>query len=184
MNTATTEITIAKLRSSFATHGLPEVIVSDNGTVFTSQEFKIFTQGNGIRHVISAPYHPSSNGLGERAVETFKQGMKKQVQETVETKVVRFLLNYRTAPQSTTGETPAQLRWWCSLRTHVDILKPNVAARVATAQTQQKNGHDRHSRTWSFSVADTVYARNYNGNGNWIPGTIVEATDPVSVKVE
>ena len=60
VNNATTEITIAKLRSTFATHGLPEVIVSDNGAVFTSQEFKIFTQRNGIRHVTSAPYHPSS----------------------------------------------------------------------------------------------------------------------------
>jgi transposase InsO family protein len=73
VNTATTEITIAKLRSTFATHSLPEMIVSDNGTVFTSQEFKIFIQRNGIRHVTSALYHPSSNGLAERAVQSFKQ---------------------------------------------------------------------------------------------------------------
>ena len=32
VNTATAETTIAKLRSMFATHGLPEMIVSDNGT--------------------------------------------------------------------------------------------------------------------------------------------------------
>jgi len=32
VNNETTEITIAKLRSTFATHGLPEMIVSDNGT--------------------------------------------------------------------------------------------------------------------------------------------------------
>ena len=100
--------------------------------------------------------------------------MKKHGQGTVETKVVRFLLSYRTTPQTTAGERPAQLRWGCLPGTHVDILKPNVAARVAAAQTQQKSRHDRHSKTRSFSVGDTVYARNYNGNGKWIPGTIFE----------
>ena len=184
VNTATAETTIAKLKSTFATHGLPEMIVSDNGTMFTSQEFKIFTQRNGIRHVTSAPYHPSSNGLAERAVQTFKQGMKKQRQGTVETKVARFLLSYRTTPQTTTGETPAQLRWGRSLRTHVDLLKPNVATTIATAQMQQKSQHDQHSKPRPFSVGDTVYARNYSGNGKWIPGRIVEVTGPVSVKVE
>ena len=34
--------TIDKLRQVFATHRLPEVIVSDNGTAFTSKEFKEF----------------------------------------------------------------------------------------------------------------------------------------------
>ena len=32
--------TIDKLRQVFATHGLPEVLVSDNGTAITSKEFK------------------------------------------------------------------------------------------------------------------------------------------------
>ena len=184
VNTATTETTITKLRATFATHGIPEVIVSDNGTVFTSHEFKTFTQRNGIRHITAAPYHPSSNGLAELAVQTFKQGMKKQVQGTVETKLSRLLLSYRTTPQTTTGETPAKLRWGRTLRTHMDLLKPNVAQRVETAQTQQKNRHDQNSRPRSFSVGDSVYARNYSGDGKWMPGTIVEQTGPVSVKVE
>ena len=81
VNSATTEATIEELRATFATHGLPEMIVSDNGSVFTSGEFKVFMQRNGIRHVASAPYHPSSNGLVERAVQAFKQGMKKQERE-------------------------------------------------------------------------------------------------------
>jgi hypothetical protein len=98
--------------------------------------------------------------------------------------VARFLLSYHTTSQTTTGKTSAQLRWGRSLRTHVDLLKPNVVPRVAMAQTQQKSRHDQHSRPRSFSIGDTVYARNYNGNGKWIPGTIVEVAGPVSVKVE
>ena len=53
VNTANTQGTLTKLRETFATHGLPEVIVSDNGTVFTSEEFKVFCQKNGIRHYSS-----------------------------------------------------------------------------------------------------------------------------------
>ena len=49
---------IEKLRMIFATHGLPQKIVTDNEPSFTSDEFKRFVEGNGIKHVTSAPYHP------------------------------------------------------------------------------------------------------------------------------
>eukprot|EP00731_Ephydatia_muelleri_P014454 Em0008g174a len=65
--------TIRELRHLFATHGLPEIVVSDNGTAFSSTEFGCFMKHNGIRHIRCAPYHPSSNRLAERAVQTFKE---------------------------------------------------------------------------------------------------------------
>ena len=57
-NSCTSAITIEKLRDSFATHGLPDTLVSDNGPCFVSQEFEGFMKGSGIRHVWTAPYHP------------------------------------------------------------------------------------------------------------------------------
>ena len=42
VNPATSAITIQKLRSMFAAHGLPRVVVSDNGSVLTSNEFQEF----------------------------------------------------------------------------------------------------------------------------------------------
>ena len=38
--------TIEKLRTTFATHGLPEVLVSDNGLTFVSTEFEEFLELN------------------------------------------------------------------------------------------------------------------------------------------
>ena len=73
VTTATSTVTIEHLRSIFSTHGLPEMLVMDNGSVFTSEEFKTFTKQNGIRHSTSAPYHPASNELAEKAVQTFKE---------------------------------------------------------------------------------------------------------------
>ena len=65
--------TIEHLRFIFATHGLPEMLVTNNDSVLTSTEHKVFLHRNGIRHVTSTPYHPASNGLAERAVQTFKE---------------------------------------------------------------------------------------------------------------
>ena len=71
------EQAIKALKRVFATHGLPEVLVSDNGTAFTSTEFQTFVKRNGFRHVKTAPYHPASNGLAEQAVQTVKEALKK-----------------------------------------------------------------------------------------------------------
>ena len=47
---------IEELRTVFAKFGIPETIVTDNGTGFMSQEFKMFVKKNSIKHVTSAPF--------------------------------------------------------------------------------------------------------------------------------
>ena len=78
VNAATSAVTVEH-------HGLPEVLVTSNGSVFCSAEFNQFTSNNGILHIKTAPYHPSSNGLAERVVQTFKMCMKKQMNGTIKT---------------------------------------------------------------------------------------------------
>ncbi len=78
-------------------------LVSENAAYFVSTEFKEFINKNGIRHVTSSPFHASSNGLAERAVQTFKTMMKKAGEGSVASKVARVLFSYRITPQSPTG---------------------------------------------------------------------------------
>ena len=66
---------------------------------------RTFCQKNGITHTTSAPYHPSSNGLAERAVQIVKQGIKKLQEGSLKDKVSRTLFTYRTTPHTTTGQT-------------------------------------------------------------------------------
>ena len=94
VTSATSSITIEKLRGMFATHGIPDIIVSDNGTVFTSEEFETFMKLNGIRHIKTAPYHLSTNGLAERAVQTLKKNLKKSKAGSLKTRISRFLFKY------------------------------------------------------------------------------------------
>ena len=49
-NVATSRGMIEKLRATFAIHGIPTTLVSDNGSNFCSEEFKDFMRKNGIHH--------------------------------------------------------------------------------------------------------------------------------------
>ena len=154
----TSSVTIKKLRSTFATFGIPEILVTDNGSNFTSSEFEEFLKFNGIRHIKTAPYHPASNGLAERAVQTVKSGKKKLTSGTLETRVARFLFNYRITPQTTTGVSPSELLFGRCLRCHLDFLRPNLDAKVRQNQSRQKELHDFHARDRELVEGDSVLA--------------------------
>ena len=173
MTTASTSAaTISLMRRSFASLGLPEVIVSDNAANFTSDEFEQFLKKNGVKHVRTPPYHPSSNGLAERAVQTFKEGMRKMTDGSLETKLSRFLFKYRMTPQSTTGVSPAELIFGRRLRSHLDNIRPDIDRKTRLNQERQKQGHDRRARVREFRLNDLVYAKSYGSGASWLPGKI------------
>ena len=122
----TTRSTVEALRTVFATHGLLEMLVTDNGTAFTSREFKDFISRNAIRHVTTSPYYPSSNGLAERVVQTFKKAFKKLAPDSVNRRLAQFLLQYHLTPHTSTGASPAELLMGRRPRIALDALKPSV----------------------------------------------------------
>ena len=137
MTSTTSEATIHKLQTVFAQFGLPETLVSDNGPNLVSAEFEEFLQRNGITHVTSSPYHPATNGLAERAVQIFKQGMRKVKDGKLSDRMARFLFSYRITPQSSTGISPAELLQGRKLRSRLDLLKPSIATQVEKKQQKQ-----------------------------------------------
>ena len=162
VNAATLQATFEKLQLVFSTHGLPEVIVSDNGTSFTSEEFAGFIRSNGIRHLTSAPYHPASNGLAERAVQILKNALKKDPGGvSLETQIACFLFHYQITPHSTTGIAPAELLMGRRPRSRLDLLYPNIADRVRKRQFDQKRGHDQHCQQRQLSAGQIVWVRNH-----------------------
>ena len=119
VSTPSSQQAIKAPRHIFSTHGLPEVLVSDNGSAFTSMDFATFVKS---RHIRCAPYHPA-NGQAERVVQTFKEAMKKMVTgRDLDTHLSRFLFQYRLIPHLTTGHFPAELMFGCKPRSHLDFL--------------------------------------------------------------
>nr|XP_054921049.1 uncharacterized protein LOC126519054 [Dermacentor andersoni] len=109
----------------------------------------------GARHVLTAPYHPSSNGLAERFIQTLKNALRKDCTGgTLQVKLHKFLLSYRNTPHATTRESPAALLLGRRLRSRLDAVKPSVGERVAHRQCTQ--ALSRPCRERHFLVGDSV----------------------------
>lgn len=137
MSSTTTTATVERLHVLIAQFGLPEMLVTDNGTNFVSAEFAEFTRRNGIHHLTLAPAHPASNGMAKRAVRTFKEGISRLQNGSVLDRFSRFLFTYRNTPQSTTGTSPAELLQGRRLRSPLDLVKPDLEGRVMKEQLKQ-----------------------------------------------
>ena len=64
----TSEIEIKFLYGLFARFGIVDSIVTDNGSQFTSKDFKDFCEIYQIKPIITAPFQLQSNGQAERFV--------------------------------------------------------------------------------------------------------------------
>lgn len=74
-------------------------------------EFQIFTSRHKIKHVTTAPEHPSSNGLVESYEHIPKEEMQKMNQWrcSLNLKLSQFLLSYNLTPQMVTGMSPDEV---------------------------------------------------------------------------
>ncbi|XP_055711433.1 uncharacterized protein K02A2.6-like [Phlebotomus papatasi] len=164
---------IKVFRDLFATHGIPAEVCSDNGRAFVSEEMKEFWCSHGIKHFTVAPYHPSSNGLAERMVQSVKDKLKK-LDGDIESRVRELLMNQHTTPHATTGKSPAELLMGRRLKTLLSKVLPD----------ELEEGRKVDGQARQFAVGDHVFARNYGSGPKWIAATIVEKTGPVSYQVQ
>ena len=67
---------VMKSGVQFSRHGIPEVLLSDNGPQFISAEFSSFCESYHIDHWNSSPYWPQGNGKAEAAVKVAKSAEK------------------------------------------------------------------------------------------------------------
>ncbi|RWS24392.1 uncharacterized protein B4U80_01971, partial [Leptotrombidium deliense] len=178
LHRTTSKFIIGCLRQMCATHGIFEEITTDNGPQFVSIEFEEWCKRNNVRHSTSTPYHPASNGIAERAVQTFKQGFKKQSVECKHTRLQRFLFNYRNTVHTATGETPSQMLFRRKLRTPLDNIKPSSQE---SAQEKYKRSSDRHARDRNFEEGDDVQIRTFEGNEeSWSQAKIISQSGVVT----
>ena len=176
MQSTTSTKTIERLSEIFGRNGLPKVLVSDNGPQLTSQEFSNFLTANGIRHIKTAPFHPSSNGQAERFVQTLKKGLRSSSSSDLPLirRLSNFLLHYRRAPHALTKRSPAELFLGRPIRSRLDCLKPQE--RDATFV--------KESSSTKFNIGDLVLARCYTGTQKWTTGRILKAVGSVHYSIQ
>ena len=59
-------------RNAVAEHGAPDRILTDRGSVFRAEAFEAVLADHGVRHTLTRPAHPWTNGRIERIFRTFK----------------------------------------------------------------------------------------------------------------
>uniref|UniRef100_A0A915DR15 RNA-directed DNA polymerase n=1 Tax=Ditylenchus dipsaci TaxID=166011 RepID=A0A915DR15_9BILA len=176
MQSTSADAVISKLKSLFVRHGLPETLVSDNGTQFSSNVFRQFCKSNGVEQLFSPAYHPQSNGQAERFVATFKNALFKlkegrNLLEAIEL----FLLSYRTTPCSSApnGVSPAEAFLGRKLRAKLDLLLPSSHEQsVRNGQMEQQFNRRNGAKNRQFHSGDSVLCHLVVSR-QWVKGTII-----------
>ncbi|XP_036340654.1 uncharacterized protein K02A2.6-like [Rhagoletis pomonella] len=158
----TTDATVSTLKKIFVIEGLPQILVTDNGPQLTSSEFTNFCKLNHIELLKIAAFHPSSNGLAERFVRTFKESFTKNFRKTKndEAALLKYLVTFRATPNPTTDKSPAGLLRGRQPRILFSALLP-----------KEQHSSNRHAK---FRLCQPVYARNSAGKERWLRGEIKE----------
>jgi len=69
------------------------------------------------------------------------------------------------------------------IRTHLDLLHPDIGSRVQAKQLDQKTAVDTHRRMHHFAVGQGVMTRDFYNGGRWVPGTVIDQSRPVSYRI-
>ena len=152
--------------------------------VFLARNFSNFLKVHGIKQITSAPYHPSSNGLAERAVQIVKKSLKKTTEGSIKSRIAKKIFAYRNTPHCTTGNSPAKLLLGRQFHTRLDLLRPNIAEHVEKKQWEQKLSHDSSVKSRRFEKGQSVLICVYGQNRKWTYRTILKPTGPVSYIVK
>ena len=160
---------IKHLKSVFARHGIPEVIMSDNGPQYSSEQFTDFADQYGFTHITSSPKYPQSNGAAERAVRTIKELLTKN--NTGGGDIYMAMLAYRSTPLEN-GLSPAELLMNRKLRTTVpmipQVLKPKLPnshqlrKKEKESRKKQKMYYDKRHRVRRLKTLKS-------GEAVWVP---------------
>lgn len=173
--TPSTEFCIKSMLYLFARFGIPDKVVSDNGTQFTSEKFEEFLKSHGIQHSLTATYYPATNGAAENAVKTIKNALKSAEfsnnMSNIDQILCRFLTDYRNSEHCTTKVSPASAVLNYKPKIKLDLILPPAAKMGSHFDEADKS-------TRSFEKDDDVMIRNYRGKWPWKKATILKKLGP------
>jgi transposase InsO family protein len=130
-------------RQVVVSYGVPNFILTDRGSNFTSGYVQRFLQHLGCRHITTTSYRPQTNGLCERMNQTLVQTLSKIIhdrgtEDRWDEYLDSALLAIRTMKNKSTGFTAGKLLFGYDLRTpstwpapRDDFVEGDIAGEVA-----------------------------------------------------
>ncbi|XP_040072714.1 uncharacterized protein LOC120844827 [Ixodes scapularis] len=132
------------LMDMFTRYGVPEEILSDRGSNFTSDLMKEVSRLLSMRHLLTTPYHPMCNGLVERFNGTIKQMLRRMCQERPrdwDRYLPALLFAYREVPQSSSRFSPFELLYGRRVRGPLTILREVWSNEAMTQEMKTSYGY-------------------------------------------
>lgn len=174
MKTTVVNSLIKELQNVFDLFGFPTKLVSDNGPPFNSAVFRKYCETHGIVFLNSPPYHPQSNGLAERSVQTAKKALNRlclgeESALSIQAKVDKYLMSSRHSPSFETGRTPAEMVFSYRPKVKLDLINDFLFKKNVESFTQENTMEqpkfnvlkDKNNivKSKSFIVGENVYYR-------------------------
>ena len=113
-------IIAAFIKKLFSRYGIPLVVTSDNEPRLTTFEVKEIYKNWDVTLLTSSPYHPKSNGIAERSIQTVKNLLKRS--SAANDHLFLALLTFRGSPNPS-GESPAGIFFCRDIRTTLPKFK-------------------------------------------------------------
>lgn len=183
MTQTTTRATLSAITDCCTRWGMMTTLVTDNGPQLSSALFAQYMKDHAITHLTSPPYHPSSNGLAERFVDTFKRALGKSQGNDEEIK--EFLAIYRATPNANApgGQSPAELMYGRRLRLPLaGILPPSQPCQERNDQMERDYNRRHGTKERGFVKGEEVHVRT-GPRGEWVPGVVAERESGVIYRV-
>ncbi|XP_070203511.1 uncharacterized protein [Littorina saxatilis] len=106
--------------------GIPDEVITDQGAQFSGKLMHEVNDFLQVKHHMTAPFHPQSNGLVERFNGTLKSMMTRMTQEQPkkwDTFIPALLFAYREVPQASLGFSPFELLYGRAVKGPMQILR-------------------------------------------------------------
>ena len=185
----TNEVVLEAFMEIVSRHGIPETILTDQGSVFMSRLTKSLCELLGVERIRTSPYHPQSDGALERWHGCLKSMLKKEGGDVKNwDNTLKYLLfAYRDTPHTVTGFTPFELlygrdvkgplslvhaswlaeesegveahEWLVSLKEQLRLTSAVVVEKEKKAKAKMKLAYDKHAREKVFEVGEEVLVR-------------------------
>jgi hypothetical protein len=174
-------------------YGCPKIILTDRGTHFRNQLVEGLCEKFSIKHKLSSPYHPQTNGLVERFNRTLCEMLAKVIEEENQWDeyIDPALFAYRTTKHNTTKRTPYFMLYGKEAKLPIDemekrnenykesILKRTyelidlteernlTVNRIKKVQGKQKERFDRNIKEKKFKIGEKVLLKDSAKEKQW-----------------
>jgi len=172
----TSQTVIDHTKAHFARYGIPELVVTDNGPQFRSQEYETFAATWEFTHATSSPHHSQSNGKAESAVKIAKKLIAKAEDDNRDLQL--SILDWRNTPTGGLQTSPVQKlhsrRTRTLLPTVESLLLPaivdseSVVEDIRLKRRKAKFYYDKHAKSLpELEIGQTVKLQPLRKGGTW-----------------